>query len=36
MDWLNVDWLPIAFYAVMVVTIASIIWAAWVVYRNRD
>ena len=29
------DWLPVALYAVMAVTIASTFWAAWVVYRDR-
>ena len=28
------DWLPIAFYAVIAVALVSTIWAAWVVIRR--
>ena len=28
------DWLPIAFYSVVAVSIASTIWAAWVIVRH--
>ena len=34
MDWASEDWLLVAFFAVMAVAIASMIWAGWAIIRH--